>query len=137
VLIDFGMVSRISRDFQDEIIKMLLAISANRGDEVADACARLSEALEGFDPTRFVHEISTIVANFHDVDVRQVNAGQLIFNIIAVANNNELRVPAELAMLAKTLLNLDSITKRLDANFDPQAVIRAYAEKLITQKLQQ
>src|SRR5713226_10397186 len=131
------MVSRISREFQDEIIKMLLAISANRGDEVAEACVRLSEAQETFDDTKFVHEISTVVANFHDVDVRQVNSGQLLFHVIAVANNNDLRVPAEMAMLAKTLLNLDSITKRLDANFDPQAVIRAYAERLISQKLQQ
>ncbi len=69
--------------------------------------------------------------------MRQINVGQLIFNIIAVANNNDLRVPAEIAMLAKTLLNLDAITKRLDPNFDPQKVIRTYAERLITQKLQQ
>ena len=40
VLIDFGMVSRISREFQDEIIKLLLALSSNRGTEVADACVR-------------------------------------------------------------------------------------------------
>jgi ubiquinone biosynthesis protein len=137
VLLDFGMVSRISREFQDEIIKLLLALSSNRGTEVADACVRLSQAQETFDATKFVHEISTIVANFHDVDVRQVNTGQLMFNVIAVANNNDLRVPSEMAMLAKTLLNLDGITKKLDPKFDPQAVIRAYAERLMTQKLQQ
>ena len=63
VLLDFGMVSRISREFQDEIIKMLLAISSNRGAEVADACVRVSEVQEGFDATQFVREISTIVAD--------------------------------------------------------------------------
>ncbi len=84
-----------------------------------------------------MHEISTIVANFHDTDVRQINTGQLMFHVIAVANNNDLRVPAEMAMLAKTLLNLDGITKKLDPNFDPQAAIRAYAERLMTQKLAQ
>jgi ubiquinone biosynthesis protein len=137
VLLDFGMVSRISRDFQDEIIKMLLAMSANRGDEVADACVRMSEVGEKFDAIRFTHEISAIVASFHDVDLRQFNTGRLIFNVISVGNNNDLRIPAEMAMLAKTLLNLDGITKRLDPNFDPQSIIRAYAERLITQKLQQ
>src|SRR4029077_400634 len=106
-------------------------------DEVADAFVRMSEVSEGFDAVRFTHEISTIVANFHDTDVRQVTTGQLLFNIIAVGNNNDLRIPAEMAMLAKTLLNLDGITRRLDPNFDPQAVIRSYAERLITQKLQQ
>ena len=137
VLLDFGMVSRIGREFQDEIIKLLLALSSNRGSEVADACVRVAQAEETFDATKFVHEIGTIVANFHDVDVRQINTGQLIFNIIAVASNNGLRVPSELAMLAKTLLNLDGITRKLDPTFDPQVVIRSYAERLMTQKLAQ
>jgi predicted unusual protein kinase regulating ubiquinone biosynthesis (AarF/ABC1/UbiB family) len=137
VLLDFGMTSRISREFQDEIIKLLLAVASNRGAEVADACARVSQAMEKFDAMKFVHEISVIVANFHDVDVSRVNVGQLLFNLIAVASNNDLKVPSELAMLAKTLLHLDGVTKRLDPDYDPQAVIREYAEKLMTQKLAQ
>ncbi|MEO6258923.1 MAG: AarF/UbiB family protein [Thermoanaerobaculia bacterium] len=137
VLLDFGMVSRISSQFQDEVIKLLLAVSSNRGAEVAEACVRLSEVQERFEPTRFVREISSLVANFHDVDVRQINVGQLIFNVIGIANNNELKVPAELAMLAKTLLHLDGVTRKLDKNFNPQDVIRDYSEKLIGQKLKQ
>jgi Predicted unusual protein kinase len=137
VLLDFGMVSRISREFQDEVIKLLLAISSNRGAEVADACVRVSEVQERFDATRFVSEISSLVATFHDVDVRQINIGQLIFHVIGIANNNELKVPAELAMLAKTLLNLDGVTRRLDPEYDPHTVIRDYAERLMVQKLAQ
>src|SRR2546427_172190 len=135
VLLDFGMVSRISEAFQDEIIKLLLAISSNRGTEVAEACVRLSEVQERFEGTKFAREISMIVATFHDVDVQQINVGQLLFNVITITNNNELKAPPELAMLAKTLLNLDAITKRLDPKFDPQTVIREYAQRLMTQKL--
>jgi len=40
-------------------------------------------------------------------------------------------------MFAKTLLHLDAITKKLDPDYDPQAVIRDYAEELIAQKLRQ
>jgi predicted unusual protein kinase regulating ubiquinone biosynthesis (AarF/ABC1/UbiB family) len=137
VLLDFGMVSRISREFQDEIIKLLLAISTNRGAEAADACLRLSEVREKFQPERFVHEISTIVAAYHGTDARQLNTGQLLFHLISVANNNDLKVPAELAMLAKTLLHLDGITRRLDPRFDPPAVMRQYAQELIGRKLVQ
>lgn len=137
VLLDFGMVARISYEFQDEIIKLLLAISSNRGTEVADSCVRMSEAQENFDPVKFVREISTIVAAVHDATASDVNTGQLIFNVIAVGNSNDLKAPPELAMLAKTLLHLDAITRRLDPQYDPQAVIRDYAEQLMTQKLRQ
>lgn len=137
VLLDFGMVGRISSELQDEIIKLLLAVSSNRGTEVAEACVRMSEMQEGFDAVKFTHEISSLVAQVHDADPNQINTGQLIFNVIAVANNNELKVAAELAMLAKTLLHLDGITKKLDPDYDPQAVIRDYAQEMMTQKLEQ
>jgi predicted unusual protein kinase regulating ubiquinone biosynthesis (AarF/ABC1/UbiB family) len=137
VLLDFGMVSRITHEAQDEIIKLLLALSSNRGTEVAEAAIRMSEMQEKFDKLQFVHEISTIVASVHSADAARLNTGQLMFNIIAIGNRNDLRMPPEMAMLAKTLLNLDGITKRLDPHYQPQLVIREYAERLIAQKLEQ
>jgi ubiquinone biosynthesis protein len=137
VLLDFGMTSRISSEFQDEVIKLLLAISSNRGSEVADTCVRLCEAQERFDPVKFTREISSLVAAVHDASSRDINTGQMIFTVIGLANNNDLKVPAELTMLAKTLLHLDGITRKLDPDYDPQRVIRDYAEDLIGQKLKQ
>lgn len=137
ILLDFGMVSRISQEFQDEVIKLLLSISSNRGTETAEACIRMSEPLEAFDAIRFVRDISMIVSAVHDATPRDVNTGQLIFNVISVANNNSLKVPPELGMLAKTLLHLDAITRKLDPRYDPQAVIRDYAEEMIAKKLVQ
>jgi len=60
-----------------------------------------------------------------------------MFNLISIANNNDLTPPPELAMLAKTLLHLDAITKKLDPGYDPHRVIRDYAEQLMGQKLAQ
>ena len=137
VLLDFGMVSRISTEVQDDIIKLLLALSSNRGAEVADTCVRLCEVQERFDPVKFTREISTLVAAVHGASAKDINTGQLIFTVIGVANNNELKAPAELTMLAKTLLHLDAITRKLDPDYDPQRVIRDYAEDLISQKLKQ
>jgi ubiquinone biosynthesis protein len=137
ILLDFGMVSRMSHEFQDEVIKLLLAISSNRGAEVADACIRMSEVQERFDAAKFAREISMIVAAVHDASAQDINTGQLIFRVVAVANNNDLKAPAELTMLGKTLLHLDAITRKLDPEFDPQEVIRGYAEELIGQKLAQ
>ena len=137
VLLDFGMASRISAEFQDEVIKLLLAISTNRGADVADACVRMCEAQERFDATKFTRDISTIVAAVHDVSASEINTGQLLFSVINIANHNELKAPPELTMLAKTLLHLDAITKKLDPDYDPQRVIRDYAEQLISQKLAQ
>lgn len=137
VLLDFGMVGRVSHEMQDEIIKLLFALSSNRGTEVAEACIRMSEQMERFETTKFVHEISMLVATMHRADPAQISSGQVIFKIIAIANDNSLKPPPELAILAKTLLNLEAITRRLDPTFDPRVVVRSYGEQLMSQKLQQ
>jgi ubiquinone biosynthesis protein len=137
VLLDFGMVGRIAQEFQDEVIKLLLALSSNRGGEVAEACVRMSEVQERFDSAKFTREISTLVAAVHDANAQDVNTGQLLFTVVGIANNNELRAPAELTMLAKTMLHLDAITRKLDPTFDPHRVIGDYAEQLMSQKLAQ
>ncbi|HXI11567.1 MAG TPA: AarF/UbiB family protein [Thermoanaerobaculia bacterium] len=137
VLLDFGMVSRIGGAFQDDIIKLLLAVTTNRGAEVAETLRNMGTVQEGFDQDRFVREISTFVTQYHDADLKQINTGQMIFSVISVANSNEIQVPSELAMFAKTMLHLDSITRKLDPDFDAQKVIRDYAEDLVGKKIRQ
>lgn len=137
VLLDFGMVGRISGEFQDQVIKLLLGVTGNRGRDVAETCIRMGTVQPGFDREKFVAAISTMVTHYHDIDLRRANTGQLILQVVGIANVNELRVPSELALLAKTLLNLDGITRKLDPDFDPQSSIRAYAEELIVKKVRQ
>ena len=137
VLLDFGMVGRVSSEFQDEVIKLLLGVTGNRGREVAETCIRIGKAQPGFDRDKFIRDIGTMVTQYHDIDFRRANTGQLIFQVIGIANANELQVPSELALMAKTLLNLDGITRKLDPDFDPQGAIQAYAEELIVMKVRQ
>ena len=137
VLLDFGMTSRISGDMQDEIVKLLLGVTENKGEEVAEVCMRLGTRQQGFKRDPFVRDVSEMVSVYRDADLGDANAGRIVFQVIGVANANELQVPAELAMLAKTLLQLDGITRKLDPDFNAQDVIRDYAENLIGQKVRQ
>ena len=137
VLLDFGMVSRINSGFQDYVLKLLLGITNNRGEEVADACIKMGTIQDGFRRDEYVRQISELVTTYQGLTAERINAGALILHVIALCNNNELRVPSELTLMAKTLLHLDSVTKTLDRNFDPQVAIRDYAEQLLVQKMRQ
>jgi ubiquinone biosynthesis protein len=137
VLLDFGMVARISSDLQDHIIKLLLAVTENRGKDAADACIAIGQRQEGFDRKEFIERLTDIVTTYHDVDLERANTGQLIFAVISIANEHELQLPAELAMLAKTLLHLDGITKKLNPEFNARETIRSYSERLFAQKVSQ
>lgn len=46
-----------------------------------------------------------------------------------------LRLPSELTMLGKTLLNLDQVGRTLDPDFDPNASVRKNAAHLTQQRM--
>jgi ubiquinone biosynthesis protein len=137
VLLDFGMVARIGGELQDEIVRLLLGISENRGEEVAEVCIRIGNVQEGFDRKKFVQSVHEMVGVYHDADLGEANVGRIVFQVIGVAAANELQLPAEMAMLAKTLLQIDGVTRTLDPEFNPREVIRDYVENLIGRKLRQ
>jgi ubiquinone biosynthesis protein len=55
--------------------------------------------------------------------------------MLQLAGTSGFRLPGELAMLGKWLLNLDNVGRTLDPGFDPNAAIRRYAGKLLRQRL--
>ena len=65
----------------------------------------------------------------------QIQVGRVVLEITQIAGDNGLRMPAELTLLSKTLLNLDLVGQTLDPKFDPNASIRRNTEKILQQRL--
>ncbi|MGQ0645419.1 MAG: ABC1 kinase family protein [Elusimicrobiota bacterium] len=135
VLLDFGMTARIGDEQQNQLMRLLLSLTENRGAEVADIALEMGAPQDGFDPEKFRRDIAQAVADFHGLDARRANTGQLLFRVVGLAADDGLQIPGEVGLLAKTLLHLDGVTRALDPGFDPARVTRDYAESLLAQKL--
>ena len=134
-LLDLGMVGRTTRSFQDNLLRLLLAISEGRGDSAAEAAVKMGEAKEGFDRKIFDRRIAEIVTENGDAVLSENNAGRIVFEITKVAADCWFRLPSEFTMIAKALLNLDRVVYTLDPTFDPNAVIRERANEILEQNI--
>jgi ubiquinone biosynthesis protein len=76
-----------------------------------------------------------LVSEHQGSQMDQIQVGRVVLEITQIAGDNGLRVPAELTMLSKTLLNLDLVGQTLDPKFDPNASIRHNAEKILQQRV--
>jgi predicted unusual protein kinase regulating ubiquinone biosynthesis (AarF/ABC1/UbiB family) len=61
--------------------------------------------------------------------------GRVLLEFVQISGRCGLRLPPELATLAKTLLNLDHVGRILDPAFDPNASIRRNASELMQHRL--
>jgi ubiquinone biosynthesis protein len=129
-LIDLGMVTRVSPESQEDLIKMLLALGDGRGREVAQVAERLGTRLDGFDRQHLERETMGLVARHRGDTMAEFGAGAILADLMRVCGEARLRPPPELSMLGKALLNLDEVARTLDPDFDPQAAMRAQVREL-------
>jgi ubiquinone biosynthesis protein len=134
-LLDLGMVGRVTRTFQDNMLRLLIAISEGRGEMAAEAAIRMGEPKEGFDSSSFERRITDLVADHSDAVLSRLNAGKVTLEITRISADCWFRLPAEFTMIAKALLNLDRVVYTLDPNFDPNAVIRERANEILQRNI--
>ncbi|HEY6215372.1 MAG TPA: AarF/UbiB family protein [Pyrinomonadaceae bacterium] len=134
-LLDVGMVGRMTRTFQDNLLRLLLAISEGRGEMAAQAAIKMGEEKEGFDRAAFERRITDLVADNSDAILSRMNAGKVTLEITRISADCWFRLPAEFTMIAKALLNLDRVVYTLDSNFDPNIIIRERANEILQRNI--
>ena len=134
-LIDLGMVGKIMPGLQEQLLQLLLAIAEGRGDDAADIAIKVGDRKEDFAEKDFKHAIAEIVAKQQGATVEQMQVGRLVLEVTQASGENGVRVPPELTMLGKTLLNLDQVGRAIAPDFDPNASIRRNAAQIMQQRL--
>ena len=130
-LIDLGMVGHAAPSMQENLLKVLMAMSEGNGETVAELAIRMSEKLKDFDAPEFRRRISQLVAMRLDQGLTDMNVGRSLLDVSGIAQDDGLIVPSVLVLLAKTLLQLDEVGRILDPHFDPNASIRRNVEDLM------
>jgi ubiquinone biosynthesis protein len=134
-LLDLGMVGRTTPTMQENLIKLLIAISEGQGEQAVDLAIQMSETTAHFKEAEFRRKISAMVAEQQDQTLHKIDIGHALLELGRGAGENGLFVPTELTMLGKTLLQLDQIGRALDPEFNPNAAVRRHVTDLLNRRL--
>lgn len=135
-LIDLGMVGHVRQQLRTALVKLLLAVDEGRGEEAGRILCELSTRLDDFDQDRLLREVAAQVDQARGLTIGQAQVGRMITELSRVCGTCGLRPPPELSMLARAFLNLDAVVKVLAPDFDPNACIRANADRLVRAQVQ-
>jgi ubiquinone biosynthesis protein len=134
-LIDVGMIGRIAPVMQQNLLKLLLAVSEGKGEAAAEIATDMGTITDAFDRDTYTREVSQLVAQHQSTTMAQLDTGRVVLEITRTAAQNGLRLPPELTLLGKTLLNLDLVSRILAPDFDPNDAVRRHASDLMRQRL--
>lgn len=136
-LLDVGMVTRLSAPVQEKLLQLVMAISEGNGNEASTIALKLADERDGADEPQFRRRVGEMVAENRDSKLGQIQVGKVVLAITQVSGDCGFRVPSEMTMLGKALLNLDEVGRTLDADFDPNATIRRQSAELTQRRMRQ
>ncbi|MFT3781928.1 MAG: AarF/UbiB family protein [Nibricoccus sp.] len=134
-LIDLGMVGHTAPAMQENLLKILMAVSEGNGETAAEIALRMSEKLPECDVSEFRKRITQMVALHRDEGLEQLKVGRSLLDVSAIARENGLIVPSELVVLAKTMLQLDEVGRVLDPEFDANGSVRRNVAEIMSQRM--
>ena len=130
-ILDLGMVGRVNQRMQDQLMHLIAGISHGDGQQVAEAALRLGEPKDpDFDRGQFFHEIETIVGELKNARLEEIQVGRVMLMVLQACAASGIRIPAEISLLGKTLMNLDRVGISLSPNFDANESIRRNLESI-------
>ena len=133
-MIDFGMTARLSTTMRDQIVRLLLNIAENRGDDAAETLIEIGQAADLQDRQEFVAAVASLVGRNYDLTIGDIQAGTLLYEMLNISYAHGLKLPAELTLLAKALFNLDAVTRSLDPTYSPIATIREFSTRIANER---
>lgn len=134
-LLDLGMVATIPARLQEYLLQMILAISEGRSDETADYLLKIGETGDSLDEPVFRRRVAELVSAHQGASIGELKVGKIFLEMSRYSAECGVRLPPELTMLGKALLNLDGIGRTLAPNFDPNGSIRQNSARLMNQRM--
>ena len=124
-ILDLGMTGRVNQRMRDQLVHLLAGISEGNGIQTAEAALGIAEPKgEEIDRAGFINAVEEIVGSAKSRELADIDMGSVVLQVSRACAEAGLRIPPEMSMIGKALMNLDRVGSTLSPGFDPQEAIR-------------
>lgn len=133
--IDFGLVGQVTRELQDRMIMLLLALSVRDVDTTARLVMRVGDVDGRVSLAPFRAAVARLMDRYFGLTIEDLPTAALFSDLIDLSTRFGIRLPRELAILSKASVSIDGIVRLLHPRFDPTRTISARAEALLRERI--
>lgn len=134
-LLDLGMTGTLTPALQEQLLRLVLAIAEGRSDDAVPVLVKIGQTTERYDERQISGAVAELVAEYRGRKLAQIELGRRLMVVARISAQHGLRLPPELSLLARALINLDQVGRILDPTFDPNASIQQNAADILQRRL--
>jgi len=133
-LIDFGLVGRVTRQMQETLIQLVLAIGLKDSDTAARILYRLGTPDQRTNLMAFRTDIDAILGTYLPTSLKDVDTRHLLRDILNLAVKYRIRIPKEFAILSRAAVATEGILRSLYPDMPIGEIFLPYAKKLLADR---
>lgn len=132
---DFGMMGRLDEEIKEKCIDLLIAILERNPNKIINEILNLGiTSQEEIDTRSLKIDVREMLDQYYDKSLKEIKLGELISQLVEVSIKYHIKMPAEFALLGKSLITIEGIGLELDPDFNLAEIAKPYAKNLILER---
>ncbi len=129
------MIGRLDKRTQQALIEILLAIVSLDGSRCAQLTLDIAPSGKPVNLARLESEYDRLLRRYYNKSLAEINFGQVFYEILAIARENNARLPSNLGLCAKALANLEGVARTLNPDYNFSEQLRPLISDLFRRQL--
>jgi ubiquinone biosynthesis protein len=133
-LVDFGMVGTVDESTRRQITDILLAVSDENPEDLADALLSAGVTRGHVDRAALARDLEVIQGRYYRRPLHEIRMGPLVGEVLGAAHRHRLVLPARLALLVKTMVMSEGLGAQLDPDFRLAAALAPFGRRMLARR---
>ncbi|KQC05526.1 MAG: hypothetical protein APR54_08185 [Candidatus Cloacimonas sp. SDB] len=133
--VDFGMIGKIDEETREKYVDLFMAILEHDSNKILTRMLNLGITSKGEIDTRSLkRDIADLLDQYYDKALNEIKLGAFISQLVQISVKHHIKMPAELALLGKSLLIIEGIGLTLDPDFNLTETAKPYVKDIILER---
>lgn len=111
-ILDCGMMGHLDPRTQSTLVELVLAIIDLDAQRCTQLTLQLAEATQPVNLARLEQDYDRLLRKYSNLSLTNLNTSAAFYEILQTARNNNLRVPGNIGLFAKSLANLEGVARQ-------------------------
>ncbi|MFZ5967453.1 MAG: 2-polyprenylphenol 6-hydroxylase [Bacillota bacterium] len=135
VFLDLGMIGKLNEARKTQFLKMLMGVVFKNSRLIIQAIIGLDAMDHHINMKKLEKEIDFLRDKYLSVPLNEIKVGEVFNEIFTLAFSYNIVIPSEFTMLAKSLVTLEGLVKKLDPELNVLEIAQPIARKLMFRTL--
>ncbi len=129
--VDFGIVGRVSEDMLDRLAKVFMAVVKGDYRIVVDTYLEMGLVPEQTDIEALKRDYRDLLDTYLSKPLKEAKLGELLMDYTKIASHYKIKLPTDLVLLDKCILELEGLVRQLNPDLNTLEVAERYAGELM------